>query len=269
MCINTELSAIEYQDIRLFIQTACGIELGNKKQFLVVSRLNKRLRHLGIRSYSEYLKLINHPGERQERQTAIDLLTTNETYFFREPGHYHFLRERILPSLKTNSAIRIWSAACSSGEEAYSIGMELAENTRHPHWEVFATDINVSVLQKASLGLYLLERIEGVPKEYLQKHCLKGVDDYAGSMLIEQHLRDRIIFQQLNLIDILPSIGKFDVIFLRNVLIYFDAATKERVIRNVCSVLKPNGYLFIGHSESIKNMKVGLKFIAPTIYQKL
>lgn len=269
MCINTELSATEYQNFRLFIHTACGIELGNKKQFLVVSRLNKRLRHLNIGSYTEYLALINHPKEFQERQTAIDLLTTNETYFFRESGHFDFLRERVLPNLQANTAIRIWSAACSSGEEAYSVGMELAQNTRHPHWEVFATDINESVLQKASCGLYALERIEGMPKEYLQKYCLKGIEEYAGTMLIEQRLRDKITFQQLNLIQTLPRIGKFDVIFLRNVLIYFDAATKQRVIGNVFSALKPHGYLFVGHSESIKNLKNGLKFIAPTIYQKV
>lgn len=269
MCINTELSATDYEGFRLFIHTACGIELGNKKQFLVVSRLNKRLRHLGMSSYKEYLTLINHPREFQERQTAIDLLTTNETYFFREPGHFRFLRERILPNLPESSLVRVWSAACSSGEEAYSVAMELAQNTRHQHWEVLATDINECVLQKAARGLYAIERIEGMPQEYLQKYCLKGVEEYAGSMLIEQHLRNRIVFQQLNLIGAMPSIGRFDVIFLRNVLIYFDSATKERVIRNVFSALKPHGYLFIGHSESIKNMNIDLKFIAPTIYQKI
>lgn len=259
----------EYESIRQFIYDAAGIDLGPAKQMLVTARLRKRLRHYNLTTYGAYYNLVHGPDHPGERQQMIDLLTTNETYFFRENDHFEFLKNKILPAHNKSQKFRLWSAASSSGEEAYSIAMLLADQlgNRTP-WEIMGSDISTQILEKARAGHYSLYRTEGIPRHYLQKYCLKGTGPYDGTLLISPELRKRCFFQQINLIKSLPDVGRFDVIFLRNVLIYFDNETKESIVNRLSHVLRPGGFLMIGHSESLKGLNTNLHLVAPTTYQK-
>jgi chemotaxis protein methyltransferase CheR len=164
---------------------------------------------------------------------------------------------------------RLWSAASSSGEEAYSIAMVLDDFFgKRGKWEIFGSDINSSVIEKAKKGLYECLRIDSIPQGFLHKYCLKGCGDYEGFLLIDKNLKNKTRFSEINLTKPLPEIGLFDVIFLRNTLIYFDAKTKEKIIRSVLSKLRPKGLLFIGHSESLKSMDLPIDLIGPTTYKK-
>ncbi|MBL7004225.1 MAG: protein-glutamate O-methyltransferase CheR [Gammaproteobacteria bacterium] len=260
----------EYKAIRDFIYLEAGIDLGEKKQMLVSSRLTKRLRHYQLNSFKAYMQLINSAEHKLERQMATDLLTTNETYFFREPEHFKFLKKNILENHPSGTPFRLWSAASSSGEEAYTISMVLDDyfGARTP-WEILGSDISSRIIEKAQNALYPTLRIDGIPQPFLKKYCLKGMGEFDGFLMVHQNLRSKCSFRQINLINPLPDIGKFDVIFLRNVLIYFDAKTKEKIVRQLVTTLKPDGVLFIGHSESLKGMDLGIKLIAPTTYQKI
>jgi chemotaxis protein methyltransferase CheR len=265
---QTEVSASAYQTIREFIYKEAGIDLGSAKQMLVSSRLNKRLRHHQLDSFDQYLDLlINNNGI--ERQIAIDLLTTNETYFFREAEHFNTLKKLILQDHPKDRLLRLWSAASSSGEEAYSIAMVL-DDFFGPRgkWEIFGSDISSRIIAKAKTGLYQCHRIDAIPKDFLKKYCLKGTGEYEGFLLLDQNLRAKTQFAEINLTKPLPEVGQFDVIFLRNVLIYFDDKTKENIIRSLASKLRSKGLLFIGHSESLKGMDLPIELIGPTTYQK-
>jgi chemotaxis protein methyltransferase CheR len=263
-----EVSFKAYQVIRDFIYNEAGIDLGESKQMLVSSRLNKRLRYHQLDSFDQYAQLlINNKGI--ERQMAIDLLTTNETYFFREAEHFTTLKQLVLKDHPTERVFRLWSAASSSGEEAYSIAMVLDDFFGEKgKWEIFGSDINSLVLEKAKKGLYQCLRIDAIPQNFLRKYCLKGEGQYEGFLLIDKKLQNKTRFSQINLTKPLPEVGLFDVIFLRNVLIYFDTKTKENIIRSLISKLRPKGLLFIGHSESLKSMDLPIDLIGPTTYQK-
>ncbi|MFT6389205.1 MAG: chemotaxis protein methyltransferase CheR [Cellvibrionaceae bacterium] len=263
------ISSKEYQAIRQFIYKAAGIELGEAKQALVTARLRKRLRHYGLSSYADYVALANDPKHLVERQTMMDLLTTNETYFFREKSHFEFMRQRVLPHHPPRQPFRFWSAASSSGEEAYSVAMELAEFFDNNSWSVVGSDISSRVLQQASSGHYEQRRIDGIPDAYLKKYCLKGKGVYANTLLIDEAIKQYVSFVNLNLVESQPQLGQFDVIFLRNMLIYFDQSKRQQIIDNIYPRLNPGAYLFIGHSESIKGMHPNLHYVAPTIYQKI
>lgn len=265
---QTEVSARAYQAIREFIYQEAGIDLGSSKQMLVSSRLNKRLRHHQLDSFDQYLDLLEK-NNGIERQIAIDLLTTNETYFFREAEHFNTLKKLVLQDHPKDRVLRLWSAASSSGEEAYSIAMILDDHFGpRGKWEIFGSDISSRIIEKAKKGLYQCHRIDAIPKDFLQKYCLKGTGEYDGFLLIDQNLRAKTQFAEINLTKPLPEVGQFDVIFLRNVLIYFDDKTKENIIRSLTSKLRSKGILFIGHSESLKGMDLPIELIGPTTYQK-
>ncbi len=259
----------EFILFREFIYDYAGINLSNEKKTLVTSRLGKRLRHYSLSSFREYFELITDATHSAERQVAIDLLTTNETYFFREPKHFEFMQTEVLSEWGSGKALRVWSAASSSGEEAYSIAMLLDDVLDNRPWEVFGSDISSRVLKKAKQGHYLQSRIDGIPKAYLRKYCLKGVGEHEGTLLISKALRQRVTFSSINLKKSLKDVGFFEVIFLRNVLIYFDMETKRHIIRQLIEQIQPRGYLFVGHSESLKGIHEGLEFIAPAVYRKL
>lgn len=254
--------------IRDFIYDHAGINLSDEKKNMVIARLTKRLKHTDCRSFQAYYDLIMAADAEGERQVAVDMLTTNETYFFREPKHFAFLEKQFLPNWNTRRNLRVWSAASSTGEEAYSIAMLLDDMLGAHPWEIFGSDISSRVLEKARQGHYLLNRIDGIPKEFLQKYCLKGVGEHDGTLLIEKKLRQKVSFASVNLKKPLGDVGTFDIIFLRNVLIYFDMETKRRIIKQLVDVLQPDGYLFIGHSESLTGIHEGLKTVIPTVYQK-
>ena len=258
----------EFVRFRALARGIAGIHLSDAKKALVCGRLYRRLAHYGLASYGEYFKLIESGRKPGELQTALDLLTTNETYFFREAKHFDFLKNRILAERKPGVPFRIWSAASSSGEEAYTLAMILADALGEAAWEIVASDISTRVLEKAQRGVYPLERAKNIPQHYLRAYCLKGVGSQAGSFLIERRLRTRVRFMQVNLNQALPSLGNFDVVFLRNVMIYFDMETKRQVIGRILSVLKPGGWLMVGHSESLNGITDAVRAAAPSIYRK-
>lgn len=262
------LSDREFAQFRQLIHEIAGISLSEAKKPLVAGRLNKRVREFELTSYGEYFrKLSQNPAE---LQTCVDLLTTNETYFFREPKHFDFLREKLAqPGLiPSGRPLRIWSGACSSGEEPYSIALLLADVLGDRPWEILASDISQRVLDQARTGVYRLEDSEDIPRQMLVRHCYKGVGANDGRLLISPALRKRVRFEQINLNNPLPEVGQFDVIFLRNVMIYFDGDTKRQVVKRLVSRLKPGGYFLISHSESLNGVDDTLKVVKPSIYRK-
>ena len=248
------------------IYERAGISMSDAKKALVSGRLTKRVKHFGLASFEEYFHLINTAAN-GEMQMAVDLLTTNETFFFREPKHFDFLQETVLPAWRTGPR-RVWSAACSSGEEAYTLAMMLAEHSPTDAWEIIGTDISTRVLEKARSGHYPIERAERIPSNYLTKYCLKGVGPQDGTFIMERCLRGRVNFLHANLKQDLRKLGKFDVIFLRNVMIYFDMETKREVVAQMLPQLKPGGYFVVSHSESLNGITDDLKLIRPSIYCK-
>lgn len=258
----------EFTKFQRFIYEAAGITLSSSKKALVSGRLAKRLQPCQVSTYAQYFELLTSGAAPAEMQTAVDLLTTNETYFFREPKHFDLLREQALAARKRPQTFRVWSAASSTGEEAYSIAMVLADCLDGMPWEIVGSDISTSVLQKASAGHYPEERTKHIPPAYLKRFCLKGIDAQQGTLLVERGLRKRVQFMQVNLNTPLPQLGLFDVIFLRNVMIYFNGDTKRQVVSRVLSLLKPGGYFCIGHSESLNDITDAVQTVAPSIYRK-
>lgn len=261
------ISDREFDDVRQWLREASGIHLSDQKKQLVVGRLNKRLAACGCRSYGDYMRLVRSGTDAHERQRAIDLLTTNETSFFREPKHFEHLRAK-LRTHPRGRRFRVWSAASSSGEEAYTTAMVLADELGDAHWEILATDLSLRVLEHARAGLYPMERSVQIPRELLRRYCLKGTGPYAGQFLIERRLRERVSFAQVNLLQPLPEVGTFDVIFLRNVLIYFEIDTKRQVVARLIRQLAPDGMFFIGHSETLNGVYEDLVTVAPTVFRR-
>ena len=262
------LSDQEFGEFQRLIYRLAGISLSPAKKALVCGRLAKRLKHYSLDSYRDYLRLLTSGKEPAELQTALDLLTTNETYFFREPKHFEFLQQRILAERRPGSPFRVWSAACSSGEEPFTLAMVLADRLGEVPWEIVASDISTRVLERARSGLYAMERARHIPQRYLQEYCLKGVGSQEGRFLVDKRLRARVSFQQINLNETLPRLGEFDVVFLRNVMIYFNPDTKARVVERIAATLKPGGYLIIGHSESLNGVTDVLSAVRPSVYRK-
>jgi chemotaxis protein methyltransferase CheR len=209
---------------------------------------------------------------REEFTRMLDLISTNKTDFFREPKHFDFLRERILQELAQTKRIRIWSSACSTGEEPYTIAMTLYDGVQSPtQWDfqILASDLSTRVLAQAASGTYDEERLKAMSPDVVKRHFLKGLADCAGFVKVRPHLVNMIQFRRLNLMDDrFPIKSPLDVVFCRNVMIYFDHATQETLVNKFHTYLKPGGYLFIGHSESLQWIKHPFKLIAPTIYQK-
>lgn len=259
----------EFKKFKSWLYEAAGIDLKDSKSKLVEGRLASRLRHYDLYSYAAYFKIISRKDGLHEAQVAVDLLTTNETYFFREHKHFDFLQERLLPKVSPGKNFRLWCAASSTGEEPYTLAMTLAEGLGLTPWQILATDINVQVLEKASSGHYGLERAHNIPQYLLKKYCLKGSRKQEGTFLIKKELRDKIDFQQLNLIKPFPQMGKFDVIFLRNVMIYFDENTRIKLVKKAVELLKPGGHLFVSHSESLIGISEQLKMVQPSVFIKV
>ena len=261
-----QLSDQEFGGFRSFIHREAGIHLQPTKKPLVAGRLLKRVRELSMPSYGDYLKHIERDAA--ERQLAVDLLTTNETYFFREPKHFDFLREVLGGPWAQRPSLRIWSAACSSGQEPYTLAMVLDEMRGSRGWEVLATDISTRVLEKARTGIYPIAAAESVPVAYRKRYCLRGEGKNISLCMVDPALAKRVEFRQLNLNERLPAVGQFAVIFLRNVMIYFDADTKRRIVERLVEHLEPGGYLVISHSESLHGLVDCVQPVRPSIYRK-
>jgi chemotaxis protein methyltransferase CheR len=258
----------EFCQIKDWIYGIAGISLSDHKHALVMGRLATRLRHYQLSTYGEYFRLLSGGKFADETQIAVDLLTTNETHFFREPKHFDFLRKQILAAHPQGKPLRVWSAASSSGEEPYSIAMTLAAALGDRPWEVLASDLNSRVLDRARSGHYSMARAKTIPRELLLAYCLKGVESRDGTFLIDPRIRNRVQFMQINLNSALPQIGEFDVIFLRNIMIYFDIQTKRQVASRVLARLRAGGHLFIGHSESLHGVTDDVKPVVVSVYRK-
>ena len=267
----TEPSGItdaEFAQFQRLIYQIAGISLADSKKVLLVGRLGKRLKARNLGTFSEYYKLVSSGSDPAERQTMVDLLTTNETYFFREEAHFEFMRKVILPQRALGQSFDIWSAASSTGEEIYTLSMVMADELGvNAQWTILGSDISTHVLGIAQRGQYWLDRTRGLSQEYLRKYCLKGVREQEGSFIISQELRRHTRFMQVNLNTTIPNIGKFHLIFIRNVMIYFDNDTKRKVIARLVEKLHPGGYLIVGHSESLNGINDTVKAVKPTIYR--
>jgi len=248
------------------IQEKTGIFLPEHKNTLLLNRLAKRLFAREIGSFDDYYRLITSINEHAELDLALELITTNETYFFREPKHFEFLRNVVLDAPNDHSQFRVWSAASSTGEEAYSVAMTLMDCCVRP-WEVFASDINQSVIEQARKGIYLDQRTTGISSEHLQQYCRKGFGAYEGHLRVVPELRNRVDFHLLNLMEPLPQNGTFDVIFLRNVMIYFEKVTQQKLLKKLSHRLKPGGWLLVGHSESLHSITDDYYQLRPSIYR--
>lgn len=249
------INAREYQAFQEFLQRACGIFLGNGKEYLVTSRLNGILTEAGLSNITNLLDRLQSPGHDLLKVRVINAMTTNETYWFRDIGHFKMIKETILPDLakQEGSKIRIWSAACSSGQEPYSISMVIEDYFRsNPKGskpvEILATDISTKVMEEARNGLYCGISIErGLTPEQKNRYFLPVKD----CMEVRPEIRKRIQFRELNLTKNFESLGRFDVIFCRNVLIYFSNELKKDIVDRMARALNPGGYLFLGSTESI------------------
>lgn len=267
MQATSTLADADFRAICDMMQRASGIRLGQQKKPLVASRLMRRLRALGIDGYADYVKFLAQTGAEEERRTVVDLLTTNETFFFREPVHFELLASQ-LSTLRR--APRLWSAASSSGEEVYTLAITCAETLGMDcGWEILGSDLCRNALESAGRAVYPQERIRNVPAPILRRYFLKGVGEQEGKVQVASALRERCRFACLNLIAPLPpKLGHFDAIFLRNVLIYFDQDGKRDIVGRLLPALEPGGRLYVGHSESLHGLGLPLRAVQPAVYER-
>jgi chemotaxis protein methyltransferase CheR len=271
------MSDKDFMRLREFIHSRCGIKMPPPKKIMLEARLQKRLRSLGITSFREYFEyLFESPAGKEEVVHMIDSVTTNKTDFFREPAHFSYLAENILQEFmrtEGGKAFMVWSAGCSSGEEPYTLAMVLNKfREEHPgfRFSILATDISTKVLEKARLGIYDQERITPVPSSLKQKCFMRSRDQSRGLVRIVPELRSLVRFQRLNLMaDNCVLSEPADAIFCRNVIIYFEHATQERLLGRLCRSLKPGGYLFLGHSENVHGFDLSLVRVLSTVYRKI
>ncbi|MCU4175875.1 CheR family methyltransferase [Carboxylicivirga sp. N1Y90] len=273
-CFKAELSDADFLAFSEFIYSEFGIKMPPIKRIMLQGRLLKRIRELNMLSYKEYKEYFFSPeGQKKEIFNFLNVITTNKTDFFREPIHFDFLRDQILPQyIKNNEALKVWSAGCSSGEEPYTISIVLNEfKAENPtfRFSILGSDISNRVLSNAAKGVYAENKVGLMPMSLKKKYFLKSKDRANPSVRVKPELQSFLSLKYVNLMDGQYDVNEtFDVIFCRNVLIYFDRATQEKVISKLCNYLKPGGYFFIGHSESLSGMNVPLKHIKPTIFIK-
>ena len=261
-----DITADEFAWLTKFLHSLTGIELKPGKEAMVMGRLDRRLRHHGVATYRDYFRIVAE-GDALETRLMVDLLTTNETSFFREPAHFEFLDEW-LQTVPRGRKVRIWSAASSSGEEVWTLAMTLAERLgADGDWEIVGTDISTRVLDTARRALYPVEAAQRIPQPLLRKYCLRGRDEFEGYLAISPDLTRHATFVHANLIDLPTDLGVFDIVFLRNVMIYFNQETKARLVGRVEQMIRPGGYLFVSHSESVNGLGSSLRMIRPSVYR--
>ena len=264
------LSAAVFERICALMHSTVGLSFSDSKKPLVSSRLSPRIQRLGLDSFEDYARLIEGGEDPAEFQVAVDLLTTNETYFFREPAHYELLERELARTRPQRLAV--WSAASSFGDEAYSTAMLLADMAQQGRigkdWSILGTDISDRVLSSASHAVYPQDRLRGVSPERLKRYCLRGEGESEGLVQIQDKLREHVRFGQLNLCAPIENLGPFDVVFLRNVLIYFDPPTKRAVVDSVLGQLRPGGLFFIGTAEGRVACDTPISVLAPGAFRK-
>jgi chemotaxis protein methyltransferase CheR len=268
----------EFRKLSQFITEHAGIKLPDVKKVMLQSRLQKRLRYLNMSSFKEYVEYVfSEEGIQNELIHMLDVVSTNKTDFFREPVHFEFLEKTLLPEYVSqfplNRPVKVWSAGCSSGEEVYTIAMTISEFKKdHPglDYSLLGTDISTDILKKAINAIYKEEKVDKVPIDLKKKYLLKSKDRSRKLVRIVPELRKKAQYKRMNLMDNNYDLSDtFDVIFCRNVLIYFNRDVQEQVINKLTRKLRTGGYFFIGHSESIMAMDVPLQQIKPTIFKRI
>ena len=266
------LKANEFKRISELMYRMTGVNLTPGKEGLVESRLSSRLRALQLHSFSDYLAHIEQDDSRRELTMLVDLLTTNKTNFFREPEHFDYLRQHVLPQLRVRGGeARFWSAGCSSGEEPYTLAMLLAEEwigPAAPRARILATDLSTRIVEKAMAAEYDETGLSGLDKSRISRHLEPVIGSRGRRYRVRESLRDLVKVGHLNLMDGWPMKGPFDVILCRNVMIYFDAATQERLVSRFHALLAPGGSLLVGHSESLTALSHGFHYVQPATYIK-
>lgn len=274
-----QIRDLDFQFIRQLVYDRSSIRLGEEKKEMVCTRLNTRLSRLGLANVEEYCELLKSNREPDEVTHLIDALSTNFTTFFREIEHFKFLKETIVPdyleALATDperGPLRAWSAACSTGEEAYSMAILLAacfQSTDPERWQIFASDISTRVLEKASEGIYAERQIHLPNRAWLPRYFQKGAGEWEGYYRVKKALREQIDFQHMNLLHPTSAkLNRYDVIFCRNVMIYFDQETAQTLAERLYHQLHDGGYLIIGHAESLGRKLRGLEQIKTSIFRK-
>ena len=265
------LTEREFDNISRLAYEKFGLELKRGKQELVSARLGKKVRAAGCRSFQEYYQGVLEDQTGDALIELIDALTTNFTGFMREPSHFEFLRRDALPGWLKRDRIRLWSTACSTGEEPYTIAFSLLDalgSVSRPHLQILATDISTRALKEAQRGVYPASRLENLPSAWQRAFFLKGERNWAGSYRVKPEVIRKIDFRRMNLIEPFTHPEPFSVIFCRNVMIYFDKPTQQTLVQRLAGQLEPGGYLLIGHSESLTGIDHPLSYVRPTVYRK-
>jgi chemotaxis protein methyltransferase CheR len=277
--VGNPVSAALFTKFQRLIHQEAGIWLGDSKTALLCGRLSRRLRALRIDTMDQYYDLVMQPDQHEERVSMIDAITTNETRFFREPRHFEFLEQRAIPRWRAEAheglrprSIRLWSAGCSSGEEPYSLAMLLARHLpAEQGWDatILATDISTRMLAHARAAIYAITKSADIPEALLKDYMLKGIDKQEGQMKVMPQIQAVVDFRKLNLIQgPYPPDGHFDVIFCRNVLIYFDLQSKQKAVEHLTRCLASNGLLFVGQAENLSSVNSQLRSLAPAVYAR-
>lgn len=263
-----KLTDDEFQQVRRVIYDYSGIYINEGKEALVQSRLMKRVRKTGVRSFSEYFNYIDRDESGAEFLAFVDVITTNKTSFFREVKHFEFIQQKILPEMRGRN-VKWWSAGCSSGEEPITTAITLIEGKKEAGWnevKILSTDISTKVLEIARQGIYPDTRMGDVPEFIKEKYFDR---DSSGMYKVKRNVREMITYGRLNLNADWPLKGPFQVIMCRNVMIYFNRQTQSKIVEKFHRLLEPGGYLFLGHSEGLSKETRGFKNLAPAVYQKI
>lgn len=274
---DESISARDYTRLCGLIYREAGINLGAEKKIMLEARIKRRLKALGLDSYSRYCDfLFGSQGMKEELGPLIDVVTTNKTDFFREPGHFGFLTDKALPEWAAEHVGKqflIWSAGCSTGEEPYTLAMVLSEYAAAHvgfRFRILATDICTTVLEKAERGVYSAEAAAPVPATLKRKYFLRSRDAASGRVRVAPELRQLVEFRRLNFMDASYGLSeKVDAIFCRNVIIYFDRATQEGILKKLTQNLLPRGYLYVGHAEALHDMHLPLEPVGPALYRRI
>lgn len=273
---DAKLSSKDFQRLSSFIYQQYGIKMPEAKHIMLQSRLQKRLRALQIPSFTEYVDYVFSQRGSDEIIHMMDVVSTNKTDFFRENQHFEYLLDSVLPEfydVQHQNFVKVWSAGCSSGEEPYTLAMVLSEfqqKARGFDFQILGSDLSTIVLEKAVTAIYPEDRVDVIPYDMKKKYLLKSKDRTKPTVRIVPELRRKANFMRLNFMDdVYDAPANFDIVFCRNVLIYFDRPTQEKVINKLCRHLKPGGYFFLGHSESVTGINVPLNQIKPTIFKRV
>lgn len=258
----------EFQRFKELLYDGFGIDLRHGKAELVSARLGKKIRELGFRTYSQYFEYVTSQRESTALRDMVDLLTTNHTSFFREPDHFKLFQKLLSQQKLSRTQVKVWCAASSTGEEPYSLAMTAVGEMGPGRIEITATDLSTRVLKAAEAGVYAADRIAGIPDDLLRKYFLRGEGKSAGFFRVKPAVASHVKFHRLNLVEPYTHSSVFSMIWCRNVMIYFDKPTQERVVHRLCEWLEPGGYLFIGHSEALNGVSHSLKYIQPAVYRK-